>query len=197
MRDHLVNRRDFLKTSNLAVAGAALTPGISGTLANMTQSVDSMRITRVESITFQKDLKIGGGSGGADGAEFWWVRLHTDNGLVGLGETYPFEGSEVGALADVADEIVGSDPRDIAALWKSLHHRLTMRNAGGAEMRVLSALNMAQMDILSQSAALPLYRLLGGRVRDQVKVYNTTTAYWAINEMKMGSDTGQIVDFLL
>src|SRR5262249_3590548 len=44
---------------------------------------------------------------------------------------------------------------------------------------------------------LPLYRLLGGRTRQRVRVYNTTTDYWAINEMKMGRDTMKIVQFLL
>ena len=52
-------------------------------------------------------------------------------------------------------------------------------------MRVLSALNMAQADILGQSLGVPLYRLLGGKTRPQVRVYNTTTDYWAINNMKM------------
>src|SRR5206468_6784111 len=42
-----------------------------------------------------------------------------------------------------------------------------------------------------------LYRLLGGRTRPRVRVYNTTTDYWAIDEMKMGRDTMKIVQFLL
>jgi L-alanine-DL-glutamate epimerase-like enolase superfamily enzyme len=156
-----------------------------------------MKITRVEAITFEKDLKIGGGSGGADGAEFWWVRLSTDSGLQGIGETYPFQGAEVGASRDIGDELLGRDPRDIDGIWRDLYHRMTMRNAGGAEMRVLSAINMAQMDILGQASGLPLYRLIGGKTRSRVKVYNTTTDYWAINETRMGPDTKKIVDFLL
>jgi L-alanine-DL-glutamate epimerase-like enolase superfamily enzyme len=166
-------------------------------VAEAVESATPMKVTRVEAVTFREDLRIGGGSGGADGAEFWWVRLVTDRGLVGTGETYPFRHAEVGALRDLAPLLLGQDPRDIAGAWTRLHHRLAMRNAGGAEMRVLSAVNMAQMDLLGQAAGLPLYRLLGGRTRDRVRVYNTTTDYWAINETKMGPDTLEIVDFLL
>ena len=64
-------------------------------------------------------------------------------------------------------------------------------------MRILSAINMAQMDILGQASGLPLYRLIGGKTRPSVKVYNTTTNYWAINETRMGPDTEKIVRFLL
>jgi L-alanine-DL-glutamate epimerase-like enolase superfamily enzyme len=161
------------------------------------QSSDPMRITKIEAVTFRNDLRIGGGSGGADGAEFWWVRLHTDRGIVGTGETYPFQNSETGALKDHSRMLLGKDPRDIDGVWKNFYHQVAMRNAGGADMRVLSAINMAQLDILGQASALPLYRLLGGKTRSKVRVYNTTTDYWAINEMKMGPDTLEIVDFLM
>jgi L-alanine-DL-glutamate epimerase-like enolase superfamily enzyme len=126
-----------------------------------------------------------------------WVRLHTNQGISGVGETYPFSYSQVGALKDHANSILGRDPRDIDGLWRALYKAQAMRNSGGAEMRMLSAINMAQLDILGQAAGLPLYRLLGGRTRPGVRVYNTTTDYWAIDNLKMGPDTMKIVRFLL
>lgn len=156
-----------------------------------------MRVDRVDVITFQDDIEIGGGSGGADGAEFIWVRLHTEDGLVGYGETYPFASAEKGALQRLAERLVGRDPRNIDAFWEESFHQHAMRNSGGAEMRALSAINMAQLDLLGKSADLPAYRFLGGKTRDRVRVYNTTTDYWAINEMQMGADTRDIVRFLV
>jgi L-alanine-DL-glutamate epimerase-like enolase superfamily enzyme len=188
-----VERRQFLAATGTATLGSLF----SALPWEVALASEPMRITRIESVIFREDLKIGGGSGGSDGAEFWWVRIHTDSGIVGTGETYPFKQSEVGALKSCANWLLGKDPRDIDGIWTDLYHRGAMRNAGGAEMRVLSAINMAQMDILGQSSNLPLYRLLGGRTRSKVKVYNTTTDYWAINGMKMGEGTREIIDFLL
>lgn len=191
------SRRQFIKT---AARGSLLTLGmgsLSSTALKALEQIDSMVITKIEAVRFSDKINIGGGSGGSGKAEFCWVRLHTDQGLVGTGETYPFSNGELGTLKDYADELLGKDPRDIDGLWRSLYHNMGMRNAGGADMRIISAINMAQLDILGQASELPLYRLLGGKTRDSVKVYNTTTDYWAINNLKMGSNTEEIVNFLI
>ena len=44
--------------------------------------------------------------------------------------------------------ILGRDPRDIDGIWRAMHFEGAMRTTGGADMRVLSAINMAQLDIL-------------------------------------------------
>ena len=185
-----VTRRNFFQAGLATAAAAPLQAAIDNT--------EPMKITQIDAVTFREDLHIGGGSGSRnDGAEFMWVRLHTNRGIVGTGETYPFSHSQVGVLKDQARRILGCDPRDIDGLWRSFYKDQAMRNSGGAEMRILSALNMAQLDILGKAAGLPLYRLLGGKTRPRVRVYNTTTDYWAIDDMKMGPDTMKIVRFLL
>ena len=193
-----LSRRSFLQRTGLGSLAALGTAGLPAATRAAIDNTEPMKITRIDAIAFRKDLHIGGGSGGSeDGAEFWWVRLHTDKEIVGMGETYPFVQAEIGALKEHAHLILGRDPRDIDGMWRTLHFEGAMRTTGGAEMRVLSAINMAQLDILGQAAGLPLYRLLGGKTRPRVRVYNTTTDYWAIDDMKMGRDTLKIAKFLL
>ena len=193
-----LTRRDFLERAGLGTVAAAWGTALPAPTQAAIDNTEPMKITQIDAVTFRRDLHIGGGSGSQnDGAEFMWVRLHTDKGLIGTGETYPSSNSQVGALKDQARSILGRDPRDVDGLWRSLYKDQAMRNSGGAEMRILSAVNMAQLDILGQAAGLPLYRLLGGRTRQSVRVYNTTTDYWAIDNMRMGPDTMKIVRFLL
>lgn len=186
-----MTRRHFLERAGLGSLAALGTRLLPAPMVAAIDNTEPMKIVRIDAVTFRKDIRIGGGSGGSDGAEFWWVRVHTDKGIVGTGETYPFSNSEIGALKDYAPSLIGRDPRDIDGTWRNLYFQATMRNAGGAEIRTLSAINMAQLDILGQASGLPLYRLLGGKTRPRVRVYNTTTDYWAINDMKMGRDTNE------
>jgi galactonate dehydratase len=207
----IANRRSLLK--NLGAGVAAGTLGMFGKAydaygqASGKKNAEDprpmneykpMKITRVESVRFSEKINVGGGSGGSGGAEFCWVRLHTDTGIIGTGETYPGINGELGALKDLSKRfLLGKDARDIDGIWQNIYQYMSMRNAGGSDMRILSAINMAQLDVLGKSMGLPLYRLLGGKTRQSVKVYNTTTDYWAINNMKMGQDTEKIVKFLL
>ena len=206
----LLTRRSVLKRLSLGAVGSlgmtgganpmygSLTGEIQETLQTSVNAYKPMKIVKVESVRFNEKLSIGGGSGGSGRTEFCWVRLHTDTGVIGTGETYPGINGELGALKDLSNRfLIGKDPRDIDGIWMNLYQYMSMRNAGGSDMRILSAINMAQLDILGQSTGLPLYQLLGGKTRPAVKVYNTTTDYWAINDTKMGRDTGKIVTFLL
>lgn len=201
------SRRLMLKKLGISIAGCTLAfkksypsagIGLSDRISSVAGETQKMKIVKVESVRFSDKISIGGGSGGNGKTEFCWILIHTDGGITGIGETYPSINGELGSLKDIAsDYLLGKDPRDINRIWKDIFKYQTMRNAGGSEMHILSAIDMALMDILGKSAGLPLYRLLGGKTRDRVKVYNTTTDYWAINNMKMGHDTSKIVNFLL
>ncbi|HJZ42184.1 MAG TPA: enolase C-terminal domain-like protein, partial [Hyphomicrobiaceae bacterium] len=106
-----------------------------------------------------------------------WVQVHTDEGLTGLGETfYGPEAAEAHIHGIIAPALLGRDPRNIEGIQGALTGYVGFASAS-AEMRGRSAIDIALWDILGQAANLPLCDLLGGRVRDRVKVYNTCAGY--------------------
>ena len=107
-----MTRRGFVQKASLGFVASVL--GTKSRPESLQAVVDNsvpLKIIRIDAVTFRKDIRIGGGSGGSDGAEFLWVRLHTDEGWVGTGETYPFTQGEAGALRDYSRRIIGQDPR--------------------------------------------------------------------------------------
>jgi L-alanine-DL-glutamate epimerase-like enolase superfamily enzyme len=106
-----------------------------------------------------------------------YVRLHTDEGLVGLGET--FGGADaVAAWAHqtAARILLGRDPLAIEGIWRALHP-VVGYSGTGVESRGRSAIDVALWDILGQTAGLPLYQLLGGATRERIRIYNTCAGY--------------------
>jgi len=113
-----------------------------------------------------------------------WVRLHTDEGLVGLGETFMGAAAVEAYLHEtVAPKLVGRDPRRIEAIGRDLANYLGWRSAG-VETRGNSAVDIALWDIFSKSIGLPLADALGGRSRDSVRVYNTCAGYKYIRDAR-------------
>lgn len=128
-----------------------------------------MRITKVEAIELTKSTAVHWGTIG-----WLWVRVQTDDGLIGLGETCPAsEAEKAVVLRDLAPRLLGRDPRDIEALWHEMFLTVQYRGWAGAEMRAMSAIDLALWDLLGRSANLPVYRLLGGPCWDSIPVYNT------------------------
>lgn len=100
--------------------------------------------------------------------------VHTDEGLVGLGESTNQAGSIEAALHDFcAPAVLGQDPTRIEHIWNSLYASANFQGCAGAELRALSALDIALWDLLGKMLNQPVYRLLGGQVRDYVTIYNT------------------------
>jgi len=128
-----------------------------------------MKITRIETVELREGTVVHAGAIG-----WLWVRIHTDEGLVGLGETFPASPSEKAViLNDLAPKLLGRDPRDIESIWHELFLAVQYRGWAGAEIRAISAVDVALWDLLGKSANLPVYRLLGGKCWDTVRIYNT------------------------
>jgi galactonate dehydratase len=106
-----------------------------------------------------------------------WLQVHTDEGLIGLGETFYGPHAVAAYLQEVAASyLVGKDPREVARHVHALGQGMPFR-AMGVEMRALSAVDVALWDLFGQSVGLPIYRCLGGPVRDQIRIYNTCAGY--------------------
>ncbi|QPE03458.1 mandelate racemase/muconate lactonizing enzyme family protein [Microbacterium schleiferi] len=120
-----------------------------------------MRIVEVETLrpAFQPNLCV--------------VRLRTDDGLEALGEAYySAEAVEVYIHASLVPLLLGSadlSPEKFAAVA----HPYVGYQGGGVETRAIGAIDIALWDLMGKRASLPVAELLGGPVRDGVRVYNT------------------------
>ncbi|MEM9327834.1 MAG: mandelate racemase/muconate lactonizing enzyme family protein [Bacteroidota bacterium] len=188
-----LDRRDFLRHLGLGALGLGLSPGA---LASV-EELEPIKITKVETVRFAPSLQVGG-----RGIQWMWVRLHTSNGLIGTGETYPFNEATESVIKDFewhswAGKLLGANPLEIEHLWQRLFGQAAYHVFGGAEMRAMSAINLALWDILGQHANLPVYQLLGGSADKHIRVYNTYTNARNINGWKLEEDMPQIAQFLV
>jgi L-alanine-DL-glutamate epimerase-like enolase superfamily enzyme len=106
-----------------------------------------------------------------------WTRVHTDEGLTGLGETfYGSHSAEAHVHQMIAPYLIGKDPRNIERHQAHLTGYVGFSGAS-AETRGRSSVDIALWDLFGKSVNLPLCDLLGGRVRDDIRVYNTCAGY--------------------
>ncbi|MBN8412412.1 mandelate racemase/muconate lactonizing enzyme family protein [Halomonas litopenaei] len=102
-----------------------------------------------------------------------WVRLHTEDGLIGLGESwFGCDAIEADIHGRLALLLLGEDARRIEALHRKMQPYVGFTGTS-AETRALSAVDVALWDLAGQRAGLPLHDLLGGKSRDRVPLYNT------------------------
>lgn len=102
-----------------------------------------------------------------------YVRVHTDDGLVGVGETRMLGHTQalLGYLREAEPRhLVGTDPFDLESLvWRMKHG--DYGRAGEIAMSGIACVEMACWDIIGKALGQPVWRLLGGKVRDRVKAY--------------------------
>ena len=96
-----------------------------------------------------------------------WLRVHTDQGVVGLGETsYAAQSVETYLHEYVAPRVLGRDPLEIEASARSLTGYLGWRGSG-VETRAASAFDLALWDLFGKVCNQPLYQVLGGASRGE------------------------------
>ena len=135
------SRRSFLSrllASPLAAAYAAAA-----------RTAPPTKITRIETVYWKS----------REDASFWphwtWVKIETDTGVFGIGETYPRNPAEAAVVHSVASSLIGHDPRDIERIWADLYRAFDFQIAGGAEIRALSAIDLALMGSPRQTPGGP------------------------------------------
>lgn len=106
-----------------------------------------------------------------------WVHVHTDEGPVGLGESF-FGADAVEAHIHefIAPYLLGQNPLQIERHVRRMTG-YAGRGGSGAEMRGGSAVEIALWDVWGQFVDQPIYQLLGGASRENVRVYNTCAGY--------------------
>lgn len=115
-----------------------------------------MKITAVEAIPVHRYL---------------FAKIHTDEGITGIGESGSWgylEASEA-AIKKFGRYLVGKDPLTIEHHWQYMYRFSHFR--GAAIMGAISALDIAMWDIMGKHFGVPVYQLLGGKVRDKARVY--------------------------
>jgi galactonate dehydratase len=128
-----------------------------------------MKITKIETVHLRRPLTVHAGR-----VQYLWVRIHTDAGLVGLGETYPHPAAEKAVIhASLAPILIGRNPLEIDRLWADMFLAVSYCGWAGAEMRAISAIDIALWDLAGKAANLPVFQLLGGASRNSIRIYNT------------------------
>ena len=102
---------------------------------------------------------------------YLFVKVHTDAGITGIGEsgTWGFLEASEAAIEKFGRYLVGKDPLLIEHHWQYMYRFAHFR--GAAIMGALSALDIAMWDIAGKHFGVPSYQLMGGKVRDKARVY--------------------------
>ena len=109
----------------------------------------------------------------AEFPQLLWLRVHTNEGLIGLGETFFDAGAVETYIQDaVAPRLIGRDALAIDAIARDLVTYVGFRSTG-VEARAASAVDIALWDLFGKSVGKPVVQMLGGWTRDCVRTYNT------------------------
>jgi L-alanine-DL-glutamate epimerase-like enolase superfamily enzyme len=96
------------------------------------------------------------------------VRVVTDEGISGYGAAESYKPYLVPHMMFYKDMILGADPTNVESVMLRIRRMGAFKPWGSA----VSAIEMALWDIAGKAAGLPVYKLLGGKIRDRVRVYN-------------------------
>lgn len=159
-----VSRRSALH-SLLALTGSTALPFIArgnepgeGASRLMSRDRTKIKITKLETFLVKP--------------RWIFLKVHTDAGVVGLGEPL-LEGRALTiqtAIKEIEPYLIGKDPRDVVHHWQAIY-RHAFYKGGPILTSALSGIDQALWDIKGKLLNLPVYELLGGPTRDRVRIY--------------------------
>ena len=161
------SRRSFVGRAFRGITGGLLTSGIRARhlwAREADESSDSLRIVKVE-----PHLLTGVRSYGP----WLLVRVETADGFVGWGEGTNFPGVQpiATAVRNLSDVVVGARAWDVEQLWNRMYRSLYYNGMGGVVMAAISGIDTALYDIVGKKLNVPVYNLLGGKVRESLRIY--------------------------
>ncbi len=127
-----------------------------------------MKITEIKTY-----LMNAGVEGGGWAKRNWlFVKIFTDEGVYGVGEASGWPRVVETAIRDLSEMLIGEDPMQIERVWQKMYiammgHGMTGIVGGGA----LTGIEMALWDIKGKALGVPVYSLLGGKIRDNIRCY--------------------------
>lgn len=133
-----------------------------------------MQIVKVETVRLNRGGAAGSAGAGFSDSRVLWVRIHTDEGQIGLGETFYGPATVAAAVHEqFAPILIGRDPFQIDRHFYNMFRITDHSGYGGAETRAISAIDTALWDVMGQALGRPIFDLLGGATRDRVRAYDT------------------------
>ena len=113
---------------------------------------------------------------------YHFVKVTTDTGIIGWSEFDEGFGAPglSGAIQRLASRVIGQNPNDHERIYQELY-AITRPAAGGVVALALGAIENALLDAKAKGLGVPCYELLGGKVRDRIRVYWSHCATWRIN----------------
>lgn len=157
-----LNRRSWLKSSLMPLSSMLTLPSLSRAVQAVSTPYrrPKLKITEIRTA----EVRVHGYQ--------VHVRVYTDQGIVGQGESTDASQGNVPLIRSFARLLVGQDPLNVEAAFERVRTSGVFAGAqAGQYVTALTAVEIALWDIAGKALGLPVYQLLGGKVRDRVRIY--------------------------
>lgn len=128
------------------------------------------------------------------------VRVMTDEGITGIGESFALLEGAASSVAKVVDAMIkpgaiGKDPMAITSLWEELFHTFYPTGYGGISISALSGFETALWDIKGKALNVPVSQLLGGPAQEKIRGYASLAHYSSPREIATAAEKAAKMGF--